>query len=176
MTTFDRVPALTRPDLLAQPTRRALESLDPETAARFEVAEIDPDLADTEALCRAFDLSLEASANCVLVTGKRAGELRPAAVVVQASRRADVNGVVRRHLDVRKISFTASEEATSSSGMEYGGITPVGLPQGWPVLVDEGVVTQAEVVIGSGVRRSKLFVPGAVLGRLPGATVLPLAQ
>ncbi|RCK69523.1 hypothetical protein DT076_11700 [Desertihabitans brevis] len=175
MSTLHREPATGRPDLLAEPVRRALTELPAATAALFEVAEIDPALADTEALCRAFDLPLEASANCVLVTGKRAGELRPAAVLVQASRRADINNVVRRHLDVRKISFTAHEEATAASGMEYGGITPVGLPAGWPVLVDEGVAAEPEVCIGSGVRRSKLFVPGHVMGELPTATVLQLA-
>nr|WP_156612098.1 YbaK/EbsC family protein [Auraticoccus cholistanensis] len=166
---------MSRPDLLAGPTARALAELDPQLSGLVEVAEIDPALADTEALCRAYDLPLAASANCVLVTGKRAGELRRAAVVVQASRRADINNVVRRHLDVRKISFTAHEEATASSGMEYGGITPIGLPAEWPLLMDAGVVAEPEVVIGSGLRRSKLFLPGRVLGELPATTVLELA-
>ena len=57
--------------------------------------------------------------------------------------------------------------------MEYGGITPVGLPSGWPVLVDAAVVEQSWVVVGSGVRRSKLLLPGEVLAGLPGAVVLP---
>ncbi|MGH3158000.1 MAG: YbaK/EbsC family protein, partial [Streptosporangiaceae bacterium] len=56
--------------------------------------------------------------------------------------------------------------------MEYGGITPVGLPAGWPVLVDAAVAAAPRVVIGSGVRRSKLTVPGLVLARLPGAEVV----
>lgn len=175
MPSFQRQPALNRPDLLAEPTRRALEQLPESSSALFEVAEIDPDLADTEALCRAYELPLEASANCVLVTGRRGGDSRPAAVVVQASRRADINNLVRRHLDVRKISFTGHDEATTSSGMEYGGITPVGLPVEWPLLIDLGVSEQAEVVIGSGLRRSKLFVPGVVLSDLPAATVMALA-
>jgi len=63
----------------------------------------------------------------------------------------------------------------AETGMEYGGITPVGLPAGWPILVDERVNATDLVVIGSGVRRSKLVVPGALLATLPGAEVIALA-
>ena len=66
--------------------------------------------------------------------------------------------------------------AVAETGMEYGGITPVGLPAGWPLLVDAAVAATAYVVIGSGLRRSKLVVAGADLLRLPGAEVLQLAQ
>ena len=99
-----------------------------------------------------------------------------AAVMVLATDRADVNGVVRRHLGARKISFAPMADAVGLTGMEFGGITPVGLPEGWPVLVDEAVVAAGEVVIGSGLRRSKLLLRGADLLTLPGAERLALAQ
>lgn len=83
---------------------------------------------------------------------------------------------MRRHVDARKISFAPMDEAVEITGMEYGGITPVGLPQEWPVLVDEAVVAAGEVVIGSGVRGSKLLVDAAELAALPSAEVLALAQ
>jgi hypothetical protein len=41
------------------------------------------------------------------------------------------------------------------------------------VLVDEAVLAIEATIIGSGVRRSKLLVPGRLLGELPGAEVLP---
>ena len=44
--------------------------------------------------------------------------------------------MVRKHLGVRKISFAPMDDAVALTGMEYGGITPIGLPAGWPVLVD----------------------------------------
>jgi hypothetical protein len=50
--------------------------------------------------------------------------------MVLATDRADVNRTVRKHLDVRKISFASMDEAVSRTGMEYGGITPIGLPRG----------------------------------------------
>jgi prolyl-tRNA editing enzyme YbaK/EbsC (Cys-tRNA(Pro) deacylase) len=167
---LDVVPATGRPDLLAAPVAAALAGL----AGRDEVgvAEIDPDLADTAAFCEKYQVSPAESANCVVVTGRRDGEPRFAACLVLATTRADVNGLARRRLDVRKASFAATELAVAETGMEYGGITPVGLPPGWPVLIDAAVAAAPQVVVGSGIRRSKLILPGAVLAGLPGAEVL----
>ncbi|WP_406312355.1 YbaK/EbsC family protein [Streptosporangium sp. NBC_01639] len=169
--TLDWVGAAGRPDLLAEPVARAVAGLD-----GVEVAEIDPALADTAAFCERYGVAPGESANCVIVAAKRAGEVRYAACMVLATTRADVNGVIRRHLDARKISFAPQQEAVGLTGMEYGGITPLGLPEGWPVLVDEAVAAHPGVVIGSGVRHSKLAVPGAVLAGLKTAEVLRLAN
>jgi prolyl-tRNA editing enzyme YbaK/EbsC (Cys-tRNA(Pro) deacylase) len=157
--------------LLAPPVAAAIDAL---PGAR--VAPIDPSLADTAAFCAAYGSPMEHSANCVVVAGRRAGEVRYAAVLVLATMRADINRVVRRHLGVRKISFAPQEEAVRLTAMEFGGITPVGLPEGWPVLVDSAVVAAGEVVIGSGIRGSKLLVPADALLALPGAEQLDLAR
>jgi prolyl-tRNA editing enzyme YbaK/EbsC (Cys-tRNA(Pro) deacylase) len=171
--TLNTVPALNRPDLLAPAVAATLASLDGALPAEaVGVAEIDPELADTAAFCERYEVSPSESANCVVVTGRREGDSRFAACVVLATTRADVNGMVRRQLDVRKASFAATDTAVELTGMEYGGITPVGLPGQWPVLVDTAVAACPAVVIGSGVRRSKLVLPGELLGRLPGAMVL----
>lgn len=169
---LDVRPALDAPELLAEPVRFALAALPSELAARCTVAEIDPALADTAALCEHYQVPLRACANCVVVTGKRAGEQRWAGCVVLATTRADVNGVVRRRLDVRKASFAAQDEAVEQSKMEYGGITPLGMPAGWPVLLDAAVAAADQVVVGSGLRCSKLLLPGEVLTALPGAEIL----
>lgn len=159
-----------RPDLLAEPVRTALDRW--AGADRVRVAEIDPALADTSELVRAYGFALSDSANCVVVAGRRGGEERVAACVVLATTRADVNGVVRRTLDVRKASFLPVQDAVARAGMEYGGITPVGLPPAWRVLVDPAALAVREAVVGSGVRRSKLALPGSLLAELPGAEVV----
>ncbi len=164
--------ALDRPDLLAAPVLAALRALPADDAAACLVAAIDPELADTAAFCEAYGSPLDASANCVVVAGSRSGERRFAACVVLATTRADVNTVVRKRLDVRKASFAPMDEAVELTGMAHGGITPFGLPAGWPVLVDPAVLAAPAVVVGSGRRESKLLVPGAVLGALPGAEAL----
>ncbi|NMO91792.1 YbaK/EbsC family protein [Actinomycetospora sp. TBRC 11914] len=170
--TLQLVPALTRPDLLAEPVAAALAALPADAAASCAVAAIDPDLADTAAFCEAYGSPLEASANCVVVAGSRSGEQRFAGCVVLATTRADVNSVVRKRLDVRKASFAPMDTAVELTGMAYGGITPFGLPAAWPLLVDPAVLATPAVVVGSGIRGSKLVVPGAVLGQLPGAESL----
>ncbi len=171
--TLDSLPATDRPDLLAPAVAAALAGW--EHTDGVAVVEIDPELADTAALTAAYDLPLTASANCVVVAGRRDGVERVAACVVRADTRADVNNRVKRLLDVRKASFLPTERAVADSGMEYGGITPVGLPAQWRLLVDQRVVDVEVAVIGSGVRRSKLLLPGASLADLPGAEVVDIA-
>lgn len=168
--TLTSLPALDRRDLLATPVAAALTGW--AHAPAVAVVAIDPSLADTAALTEAYDLPLAASANCVVVAGRRDGQERVAACVVRADTRADVNNLVKRTLDVRKASFLAMDRAVEESAMEYGGITPVGLPSGWRLLVDAAVLDIEVAVIGSGVRRSKLLVPGRLLAELPGAEVV----
>jgi prolyl-tRNA editing enzyme YbaK/EbsC (Cys-tRNA(Pro) deacylase) len=163
-------PALDHPELLGEPVRVALAAW--EHAAAVGVAAIDPELADTASMTEAYGVPLSASANCVVVMGRRAGEERTAACVVRADTRADVNSVVKRTLDVRKASFLDHDRAVAETGMEYGGITPIGLPDGWRLLVDETTTRIDLAIVGSGIRGSKLFLPGALLGELPGAEVV----
>jgi prolyl-tRNA editing enzyme YbaK/EbsC (Cys-tRNA(Pro) deacylase) len=162
--------ALDHPELISPLVTAALSSWP--AGGDVAVVEIDPALADTAAMSEAYSLSMDTGANCVLVAGKRGGEERVAACVVRADTRADVNNLVKRTLDVRKASFLAMERAVEESGMEYGGITPLGLPPEWRVLVDARVPEMVVAIIGSGVRRSKLLVPGRLLADVPGAEVV----
>ncbi|GAB2886184.1 YbaK/EbsC family protein [Nocardioides pacificus] len=164
--TLHSVAALDHPELLAPAVAAALAGWP--DADGVAVVEIDPSLADTAALTEAYDLPLAASANCVVVAGRREGVERVAACVVRADTRADVNNLVKRTLDVRKASFLAMDRAVEETGMEYGGITPLGVPGGWRVLVDPRLLDSDVAVLGSGLRRSKLLLPGELLGRLPG--------
>ena len=169
--TLHWTPAQDRPDLLAAPVAAALAKHGAESA-NVLVAEIDPDLADTAAFCQSYGVAPEISANCVVIAAKRAGTTRLAACVVLATTRADVNNVVRRRLNARKASFAPMDLAVTESGMASGGITPLGLPEEWPLLIDRTVVGTEQVVVGSGRRESKLLLPGTLLAELPGATVV----
>jgi prolyl-tRNA editing enzyme YbaK/EbsC (Cys-tRNA(Pro) deacylase) len=163
-------PVSGHPHLVAAPVAEALARWS--HSAEVGVVEIDPGLADTAAMTEAYDVPLTASANCVVVSGRRDGEERIAACVVRADTRADVNSLVKRSLDVRKASFLPTDRATAETGMEYGGITPVGLPEGWRLFVDAACLDIEVAIIGSGVRRSKLLLPGHRLGDLPGVEIL----
>ncbi|HEY8301624.1 MAG TPA: YbaK/EbsC family protein [Jatrophihabitans sp.] len=157
-------------ELVADPVAQALVGWHRTTEVR--AAPIEADLADTARFCEHYGVDLADSANCVVIAGKRGDTVSYAACVVLATTRADVNGVVRRRLNAKKASFAPMDDAVALSGMEYGGITPVGLPAAWPVLVDRAVLDRAIVVIGSGLRRSKVALPPHALTELPGAEVI----
>jgi prolyl-tRNA editing enzyme YbaK/EbsC (Cys-tRNA(Pro) deacylase) len=169
--TLDWQPALDHSELMARPVRDAIVELELDCF----VAPIDPNQADTAAFCAAYEVPLEVSANCVVVAGRRADVSVMAACLVRATDRADVNRVIRKRLDVRKISFAGMDDAVRETGMEYGGITPIGLPASWPILVDEAVAALDMIVVGSGIRGSKIAMPGRSAASLPYAEVLPLA-
>jgi prolyl-tRNA editing enzyme YbaK/EbsC (Cys-tRNA(Pro) deacylase) len=163
-------PAHDRLDLVAEPVAAALREWPGST--QVGVVEIDPAIADTAAMADAYDLSMSTGATCVVVGGRRDGADRVAACLVRADTRADVNGLIKRTLDVRKASFLSMEQAVEESGMEYGGITPLGIPDNWRLFVDTRVVDIEVAVIGSGVRRSKLLLAGHLLGELPRAEII----
>jgi prolyl-tRNA editing enzyme YbaK/EbsC (Cys-tRNA(Pro) deacylase) len=167
----DVEPVSARPDLVAEPVRALIDAK--ALGDRVGVFAIDPALSETAATQETYGLDPATLVNCVVVAGRREGEERIAACLVPSTKRADVNGVVRRHLDVRKASFLPQDDAVARSGMAYGGITPIGLPEEWPILVDGDVPGTPVVLIGSGIRGSKLLVPGALLAELPGALVVP---
>jgi prolyl-tRNA editing enzyme YbaK/EbsC (Cys-tRNA(Pro) deacylase) len=155
-------------DLVAAPVAAALAA----SGMSVLAAPIDSELADTAAFCEHYGVAMADSANCVIIAGRRGETVSYAACMVLATTRADVNGVVRKRLDARKASFAPMDDAVALSGMEYGGITPIGLPADWPVLVDAAVLQRDVVVIGSGLRRSKLALPAALLAGLASAEVI----
>ncbi|ATL26032.1 YbaK/EbsC family protein [Streptomyces formicae] len=172
---FDVVhPAPEALDLLVAPVADAVRTLAGAVGAEELVhVDTDPRWADTATFLEHYGPELLGrSANCVVVAGKRGGETTLAACVVLSGTRVDVNGAVRRQLGARKASFAPMETATGETGMEYGGITPIGLPAAWPVLVDPAVADLSYVLVGSGSRRGKLIVPGKVLAGLPNAVVV----
>ncbi|WP_328892654.1 YbaK/EbsC family protein [Streptomyces sp. NBC_00236] len=170
----DACPAAERLGLLTAPVARAVEGgWGGVPAEQIIHVDTDPEIADTAAFVahHGADL-LRRSANCVVVAGKRGGEVTLAACLVLSHSRVDVNGAVRKHLGARKASFAPMETAVGETGMEYGGITPVGLPDGWPLLIDAAVVDEEWVLVGSGTRRGKLIITGKALAALPGAVVV----
>jgi prolyl-tRNA editing enzyme YbaK/EbsC (Cys-tRNA(Pro) deacylase) len=140
------------------------------------VAEIDPELSDTAAFCEQYKIGLDISVNCVIVEAKRADRVWYAACLIRATHRIDINGVVRRALDAKKASFASMDKATSLSAMAYGAISPIGLPDDWPILVDQDIASLERVIIGSGVRKSKLLVSGGIFSSLPNAQITDIKK
>lgn len=167
--TLTSQPVTAHDQLLAATVLTAIEA---QQVGEIGVVGIDPAFSDTAAACQEYGFAASSVANCVLVAGRRDGQERVAACVVLSDSRADVNGTIRRLLDVRKASFLPRDSAVEATGMEYGGITPIGLPPEWPIFIDSRVTAAEVIVLGSGIRGSKLLLPGAVLTRFPGVTVV----
>lgn len=168
--TLNISPANRRLDLLAEPVQKSITTLP--NIEGVGVVEIDPSLSDTAAFCEHYQVGMDQAANCVVLEAKRADKTWFAACVILGGTRADVNGLARRTLDARKVSFAPMEKAVAETSMEYGAITPVGLPADWSILIDKAVADSEYVIIGSGIRKSKLAVPGHFLASLPNAQVL----
>lgn len=168
--TLTTEPALDHLDLVGAPVAGLLRTW--EHGSEVGVVAIDPALSETAATVDIYGVPWESGANCVVVMGKREGQERTAACVVRGDTRADVNNRVKRLLDVRKCSFLDHDRAVAETGMEYGGITPIGVPASWRLLVDARVPEIETVLIGSGIRGSKLILPGRLLAELPGAEVV----
>ena len=146
------------PDVIADLERLGLD---------YEVMDCDPDLADTTEFCEAYGVSLEESANAILVASKKP-EGHHAVCVALAHTRLDVNGAVRRKLGVRKLSFAPAELTRELTGQEIGGVTIFGLPDGLPVWLDARVLARGTVVVGAGSRSAKIRLDPAQLVGIDG--------
>jgi prolyl-tRNA editing enzyme YbaK/EbsC (Cys-tRNA(Pro) deacylase) len=137
----------------------------------YELFACDPALADTAAFCEAYGFAPQDSANTIVVIGKT-DPPRFAACVTLAPYRLDVNRTVRDRLGTRKASFAAAEQTAALTGMQIGGVTVFGLPDGLPIWVDSRVMERERVVLGGGSRSWKVIASPSILRALPRVEVV----
>ena len=133
-----------------------------------ELIRIDPDFADTAEFCEKYGYTLEGSGNTIIVASKR-GAKKYCACIVQGSARLDVNKTVKRLMGVSRASFASAEETMELTGMMIGGVTAFALPEDLPVFVDEKLLSQESIILGSGSRSSKIKVAPQDISKIPGA-------
>lgn len=177
---------MTRESLEFIPASRALDLVAPATKARLQalsdrfsldddvqVGRINPDFAGGVDFCSRYGIEESRGANCVVVEGRRGERKTYAACLVPVcAGRTDFNGIVRKALDARQVSLAPLPFVLERTGMEYGSITVIGLPEDWRIFIDPAVVRQETVVIGSGLKISKLQIRTDILKNLPGAEVV----
>lgn len=154
-------------ELLHPRVRRQLEAL----GVAFEVMECEPSLADTAAFVAHYGVPIERSANTIVVASRGAEPIHVACVLL-ATTSLDVNNVVRREMGVRKASFAAADPVRELTGMEIGGVTPFGLSDDTPILVDARVMQPDWIILGGGNRSSKLRLAPAALRSLAAVRVV----
>ena len=149
---------------------KVLESLK-DVGANFEIIDCDPSFADTAEFCNHYGYSLDESANAILLEGKAESPVY-ALCVVLATTRINVNKVARKRLGTRKASFASAKITKELTGMEIGGVTPVGLPEDLPVWIDSLVMEAPKVIIGAGSRSAKIYLSPDNLLRFPNTHIV----
>lgn len=167
-------PALHRTDLLAEPVKHAIKHWQgPTSVDHILVSEIDPQYMGGKDLCNHYGISQTDGANCVIIEATRGSAKTLAACLIPVNcARADFNGAVRKYLNARRVSLAPLDMVLERTKMEYGSIAVVGLPDSWPVLIDPSIISKERVIIGAGLQKSKLSLPGNALLELPGAVIV----
>jgi prolyl-tRNA editing enzyme YbaK/EbsC (Cys-tRNA(Pro) deacylase) len=166
-------PAINRPDLVPESIIELLKNWTGSTPVKeIWAAPINPDFADSAKFCEHYEVDPAAGANCVIVEAVRGAKRTLAACLVPVNCRIDVNKTARKTLDARRVSFAPLEEVLEATKMEYGGVTPIGLPEDYPILIDSRIAALDRLIIGGGYRKSKISIPGKALTELPNAKVV----
>jgi len=87
----------------------------------------------------------------------RLGEGKFAMVLVAGDRQISWP-VLRKHLGQSRLTLASQEEVLTVTGYQLGAVSPLGLPQPIPILVDESVFAQEEISLGSGVRGTAVIL------------------
>jgi prolyl-tRNA editing enzyme YbaK/EbsC (Cys-tRNA(Pro) deacylase) len=156
---------------MTDPAEQAVRTRLDDSGIEYEIVPCDPALADTAAFCAEYGYAPEDSANTILIVGK-SDPRRYVACVVLGTARLDVNGAVRSKLGVRKASFADAETTREVTGMELGGVTAIGLPDGIPIWIDSRVMDRERIILGGGSRNCKVLAPPEVLTAQPDTEVV----
>lgn len=166
-------PAVKRPDLLPPSVNELLKNWRGSTPVdEILVTPIDAEYADSAKFCEHYGVDPSGGANCVVAVAVRGENRTFAACLIPVNCRADLNNVARRTLGAKRVSFAPLDEVLQETGMEYGGITPLGLPESYPILIDSRIAEMKRLIVGGGFRRSKLSVSGKALAELPNAVIV----
>ncbi len=138
----------------------------------YEVVPIDPEYADTAAFCEKYGYPPEQSANTIIIASKRRDPTTYCACVVLATTRLDANRRVKRLMEVSRVSFANAEQMMELTGMDVGGVTPLGLPDDLPLYVDSRIMALDWIILGSGGREAKIKISPDVFKQMPAAKTI----
>jgi len=147
--------------------RQFLES----TELKFEIMDCNPELADTKIFCKEYNINPEDSVNAILVKTKT-GELKYALCALLATTRLDINNLIKKKLNARKVSFADSEETTKITEMIIGGVTPLTLPNNLPLWIDSRIMLRDLIILGGGNRSSKIKISPTIFNFTPNAEII----
>ena len=139
---------------------------------KFLVAEINPDFADGNKLCDEYNIDKKIGFNCLIVECKRNETIKYCALIVPVGYKYNMGSVVRKYTNSRVVSVAPLEYVLDKTKMEFGSITPIGLPDDWHILVDPLIKEQENIIIGGGLVKSKISLPTELFLKLPNVEVV----
>ncbi len=84
---------------------------------------------------------------------------------------------LRRYLDQSRLTMASEQELLQATGYRPGTVTPFGLPRPMRVLVDQGVLAQPEVSLGSGQRGLAILMkPQDIISALDGVETVDFSK
>ncbi len=135
-------------------------------------AEIDPQFTGSKEFCEHYSIDPSDGANCIIVEVVKGNEKSLACCLVPIGYRADLNSLVRKHFNARRVSFALLEKVIQETKMEYGSITPFGLPHTWPVLIDSKIMEKEKIIVGGGKKISKLLIQTLLFKQIPNFEII----
>lgn len=135
-----------------------------------EGMECDPSFADTASFLEKYGFTAEETCNAIVGIGK-SDPPKYACCVVLANSKVDINKKFSQLIGVKRCSFASGEQTLELTGMEIGGVTPVGLPE-MPVFIDSQIMECERIVLGGGNRTSKLLIAPAELKKIPHVQII----
>lgn len=138
----------------------------------FLVAKINPEFADGNKLCEQYNIDKKIGFNCLIVECKRNEIVKYCALVVPIGYKYNMGSVVRRYTNSRVVSVANLDYVLEKTGMEYGSITPIGLPSDWKIFVDPLIKEQEQIIIGGGYVKSKISLPAELFLKLPNVEIV----
>ena len=161
--------ALDYPDLMSPTVNAMLCNLD---AQNSQVALIDSQFSGGKEFCSQYGFLESEGVVCIVVEAIRGDNKSYAMCVASVGHKLNFNSVVRKTLGVRRVSLAPLDYVLKKTKMEYGSITAIGLPQSWPVLIDQDVLKPLQIIIGSGLKKSKLKISTEFLQKLPNVKIV----
>lgn len=73
---------------------------------------------------------------------------------------------LRQHLGQSRLTMATEDQVLAVTGYRVGTVSPFGLPAPIKILIDQGVMKEAEISIGSGIRNVGIVISTADLRRV----------
>lgn len=128
----------------------------------FNVCEINPLECNSYDFCEKYDVDPKMGLKCLIVEAFKKDGNELIALMVPINYKYNM-ALIRKKLGAREVSVAKEEEVIKITEMECGSITGIGLPKEMKKFVDSVIFENYYIMMGSGLKKSKLYFPSKYL-------------